>query len=129
MLVAAFAAFALLFGAREASAQGGFSDDMYSTPTGNFVNSADANIILVNQVANLKAVLATFTPGTNAYKTMERAVIYYDLMRADIESGKDIPESIITALRNISTDVYGGGAATKAELMGLRTDAIDILSQ
>ncbi|MCB9284931.1 MAG: hypothetical protein H6563_12715 [Lewinellaceae bacterium] len=128
MLVAAFAAFALLFGAKDASAQG-MSFDVYAAPTGNFISAAEADILLTSQIGTLKNVLQTLTPGTTSYKTVERAVMYYGTIQSEVGSGKDIPSSIVTGLLYAGQDGSGYGAAGKTELMNLRTGAVDLLSQ
>ena len=129
MLVAAFAAFALLFGAKEAVAQAGLSFDVYAAPTGNFLSPAEANLLLTSHVATLKNVLVTLTPGTNAFKTMERTVVYYSQIQAEIGSGKNIPGSISSGLIFVGHEGSGYGTVTKTELMTLRSESIDILSQ
>lgn len=131
MLVAAIAAFALLLGTREANAQtsGGTSSDIFNPPAGNFIGSAEAETLLATQVFNLKNLIVTLTPGTNAYKKVERAITYYSLIQGEVESGKDIPNSIVTGLWYVSQDPYGGASAYKTELMSLREEAIDMLDQ
>lgn len=127
MLVALVAVFALMMGAKEASAQGGLSDNILTPPTGNWVGTQEALSSLEQQVFNLKNILSTLTPGTTAYKTVERAVYYYDFVKVEVDSGKDIPNSIVSGLAYVGADALGG--ATKTELWTLRSDSIDMLGQ
>ena len=131
MLVAAFAAFAMLFGAKDAVAQTGLSEGVFSLPTGNFVNSSDAVVLLTGQVGTYKGLLETLTPGTQAYYNAERSTYYYITILNEVEAGKDIPVSIVSGLEFISadgnSDPYGG--ASKTVLFGYRQDAINLLKQ
>ena len=126
MLVAVIAVFALMFGVKEAGAQSGLSDGVMTAPTGNFVSSAEADLLLTSQVAQLKNLLVTLAPGTQAYKNTERAIFYYSLIQGEIVSGKDIPLSIVTGLEYVAADSYTG--ATKTQLWSLRAESIDMLS-
>jgi hypothetical protein len=126
MLIAAISAFTLLLaGVERGHAQSNFGGDPFVLPTGNFVGAAEADVLLSQQVINLKNILVTLTPGTAAYKTVERAILYYSLIQSEVASGKDIPQSILTGLEYISIDIYGG--ASNLELLGLRTESIDML--
>lgn len=138
MLIGAVTAIALLFtGAMSLQAQSDFDDPFGSLPSGNFVGAGEAVTILTNHVVNVKGVLSTLTPGTASFITTERAVVYYDYLKVEIENGKDIPNSILDALEFASTyqsDTYQGAgiqsvAAPVAQLFGLRTEAINMLSQ
>jgi hypothetical protein len=128
ILIAVAAVFALTLGAERVHAQ---SDNQYATlfalPNGAFVSAAEADVLLGGQIAQLKNLLSTLLPGSQAYKTTEQAVIYYDMLRVEIASGKAIPESIVYGLTLISTDAYGG--ATYTQLLALRTDSIGLLQQ
>jgi hypothetical protein len=127
MLVALVAVFALMMGAKEASAQTGLTDNILTPPTGSWVSSVEADGLLNLHVSNMKNLLLTLTPGTQAYKNVERSVYYYDRIRVEVADGKDIPTSIVTGLGYISQDALGG--VTKAQLWSLRSEAIDMLSQ
>ena len=128
MLVALIAVLALTLGAERVHAQSDLqSADLFALPTGAFVSAAEADVLLSGQIEQLKNLLSTLTAGTQAYITTEQAVIYYDLLRVEIASGKAIPESIVYGLSFISSDAYGG--ATYSDLLVLRTDSIGLLQQ
>jgi len=130
MLVAVFAAFALVLGTKEAGAQtGGTSSGIFTPPQGNYVSPAEADVLLTTHVVNLKNLLLTLVPGTNAYKTVERAIFYYSTIHGEVLSGKDIPNSIVTSLLYVAQDPYGSASASKTALMDLRNEAIDMLDQ
>jgi len=130
MLVAVFAAFALLLGTKDAGAQtGGTSSDVFTPPSGNFVSAGEADVLLTSHVANLKNLIVTLVPGTNAYKTVERAIFYFSTIQGEVGSGKDIPNSIVTSLLYVAQDPYGGASAIKGELENLRNQAVDMLDQ
>jgi hypothetical protein len=137
MLVAAFAAFALLLaGFSPIQAQTDSNDPFASLPSGNFVNQGDAVVILANHVSYLKGVLVTLTPGTSSYLAMERAAVYYDILQVEVADGKAIPNSIVSGLgfvREYRSDyaltAFGANSGPSIiELIGLREDAIELLS-
>lgn len=139
MLVGAVTAVALLFaGVNGLHAQTDTQDPFGSLPSGNFVGAAEAVNILTGHVVSVKGVLATLTPGTASYLTTERAVLYYDYLKVEIENGKDIPNSILEALGFVATyqsDSYPSGSGIQSaatpivQLVSLRDDAINMLSQ
>jgi hypothetical protein len=135
LFVAVLAVFALLFaGAENLQAQSDM-DDPFALPTGTFVSAAEAEVLLGSQVLNLKGLIVTLTPGTSAYRTTERALIYYSTIQGEVSSGKDIPNSILTSLTYMRDTETGATAFTpvggpnQSELWGLRNAAIDLLSQ
>lgn len=136
MLIGAMAAFALLLaGVERAQAQSGTMDDPFALPTGNFIPQSEAVQLLDAQVINLKSLIVTLVPGTVAYKTAERAIFYYSTIQGEVDSGKDVPSSIVTGLTYVSTSSSGSNAlGTEGgpdfyELWNLRNAAIDLLNQ
>jgi hypothetical protein len=101
--------------------------DPFELPVGNFVGSAQAETTLGQQVVVLKDLIATLVPGTAAYKSAERAVFYYSTVQSEVVSGKDVPNSIVTGLKYVGEDAYGG--ATYSELLALRNESILMLAQ
>lgn len=127
MLVAAVTAVALLFaGASSLQAQTITGEDPFYPPTGNFVTPAEAEVILTGQVASLKGLLETLTPGTQAYILTERSLYYYITILNEVAAGKNIPVSIVAGLGYVSADDNG---ITSAELLGYKQDAVTMLSQ
>ncbi|MBK8493356.1 MAG: hypothetical protein IPL49_21365 [Saprospirales bacterium] len=127
MLVAAFAAIAMLFaGAGQLQAQTDGDGDLLALPTGSFVSQGEAELLLITQVIDLKGFIETLIPGTVTYKTTERAIFYYSVIQDGVVSGQNVPVAIVLGLENVSQDMYG---ATPAELFGLRQNAINMLSQ
>jgi hypothetical protein len=117
----------LFAGADRVQAQTEFTSSLYDTPTGNWVNSTEAEGILLTQINQITNLLQSLTPGTQAYKTAFRAGVYYKTIYGEVKAGKQIPESIVTGLGIFTTAVHGN--APKSEQLGLRNDAIDMLSQ
>ena len=135
MLVAAIAAFALLFAGVERVQAQADMDDPFALPTGNFVSAGQAEQLLAAQVASLKDFIVTLVPGTAAYKTAERAIFYYSTIQGEVGSGKDIPSSIVTGLTYViqsntgTTSIGTNNGPDGVELWDLRNDAIDLLEQ
>ena len=127
LLVMGFAAFLLLFaGVNRAEAQAELSSSIYDLPTANWVSSTEAENLLLAQITQLTNLLQSLTPGTQAYKTAVRATVYYRTIYTEVVAGKQIPESIVVGLGTFAAAQYG--EATKTEQVGLRNDAIDMLS-
>lgn len=146
MLIAAVAAFGLLMAGPErvqAQSTNSATDAalLLSLPTGNFVGATEADVILAAQVSTLKGMLGTLTPGTSGYAVAERAAVYFNTLQMDIAGGKDVPQAILDGLIFIqhyeSTSPAAGGVftgiasstASLSELLGLRSQAIDLLEQ
>ena len=135
MLVAAIAAFALLFAGMERAQAQTDMDDPFALPTDNFVSAVQAQQLLAAQVASLKDFIVTLVQGTAAYKTAERAIFYYSTIQGEVGSGKDIPNSIVTGLTYViqsntgTTSMGTNNGPDGVELWDLRNDAIDLLSQ
>jgi len=128
MLVAAIAAFALLFGAERMQAQTGLSDGVFSLPTENFVVPAEAQVLLTTHINGLKDLLLTLTPGTQAYVDTDLSVNYYITILSEVNAGKVIPQSIVSGLYYLASDSNGYGAITgKTALYVYRQQAIDLL--
>lgn len=128
LLVSGFAAFFLLFlGMNQANAQAGLGESFYDAPAGNFVGSAEAEVILTDQVTVLKNFLATLIPGSPAYKATVRAGAFYRTILQSVVDGKQVPEAISSGTQIFTTAQYGN--APKAEQMGLKAEAIDMLGQ
>ena len=128
LLVMGFAAFLLLFaGADRVQAQGALTTSLYSTPSGNWVSSAEAENLLLAKINQLSGLLQTLTPGTQAHKATLRAGVYYKTIHREVKIGKQIPDSIVTGLGIFASSVYGD--APQSEQYGLRNEAIGMLSQ
>jgi hypothetical protein len=113
-------------GVQGGHAQTGLADGIYTVPAGNYVNSVDAEILLTDQVTVLINFLQTLTPGSQQYKTTLRAVMYYRGISSAVQLGKQVPESILSGLSLFATASFG--KYTKTEQLGLKQDAIDMLS-
>jgi hypothetical protein len=116
----------LLVGVEQGHAQAGLADGIYTVPAANYVSSADAQIILTDQLTVLVKLLQTLTPGSQQYKTTLRAVMYYRGISSAVQLGKQVPESILSGLSLFATASFG--KYTKTEQLGLKQDAIDMLS-
>jgi hypothetical protein len=116
----------LLVGVEQGHAQAGLADGIYTVPAANYVSSAEAEILLADQVTVLTNFLQTLTPGSQQYKTTLRAVMYYRSINAAVQEGKQIPESILSGMSLFATASFG--KYTKTEQLGLKQDAIDMLS-
>ena len=116
----------LLVGVNSGQAQTGLSDDLYTVPAGNYVSAANAEILLTDQETVLLSFLQTLTPGSQQYKTTTRALMFYRNIHAAVIEGKQIPESILNGMNLFTTASFG--QYTKMEKIGLKQDAIDLLS-
>ncbi|MCB9284937.1 MAG: hypothetical protein H6563_12745 [Lewinellaceae bacterium] len=126
-LVAVIVAFTFLFvGVNSGHAQTGLADDLFSVPAATYVSSAEAEVLLTDQVTVLYNFLQTLTPGSQQYKTTFRATVYYRTILAAVKDGKQVPDSILTGMGMFTTAAYG--LYTKPEQIGLKQDAIDMLS-
>jgi hypothetical protein len=127
MLVAVVAIFALMLGTEKASAQSGLSDNILTPPTGNWVSTPEALGLLGQQVVNLKSFLLTLTPGTAAYKTVERSVFTMRICVEVDSMAKTFPPRLWLAWRNISTDALA--LRLRPNCGRFAPIAIDMLSQ
>ena len=126
-LMAVLVAFTCMFvGLESGHAQTGLADDFYSVPAATYVSSAEAEILLTDQATVLYNFLQTLTPGSQQYKTVLRAAVFYRGILVAVKEGKQIPESIVSGMGKFATSAYG--KYTKTEQSGLKSDAIDLLS-
>lgn len=126
-ITAVLLAFLFLFvGVERSQAQTVLGDDISTVPAANYVNSADAEILLTDQVTVLYNFLQTLTPGSQQYKVTFRAAVFYRNILIAVKEGKQVPESILTGMGMFTTAAYG--QYTKPEQLGLKQDAIDLLS-
>ena len=127
VIAAVLLTFLFLFaGIERSQAQTGMSDNFFSVPAANYVNSANAEVLLTDQVAVLFNFLQTLTPGSPQYKVAFRAAVYYRTILIAVKEGKQVPQSIVTGMGVFTTAAYG--QYTKSEQSGLKADAIDLLS-
>ena len=130
MVVAVVAVSAMLLSTGNTFAQtmsDGVWAEVFELPTGTFVSQAEAEALLTDRIVTLKGVLETLTPGTQAYKSAELSLEYYDVINVEITNGKDVPNSIVHGLGMVAQDVID--APNQTQLMGLRTESISLLSQ
>jgi hypothetical protein len=103
--------------------------DLYSPVQGNFVNSDQANVILLATIEDLGTVLEGLQPGSPLYISTRRQALYYRGIYMDLQSSGDVAASIGTGLSHVTimTDGSNGPIATSV-LLALRQGAVDLLS-
>ncbi|MCB9284929.1 MAG: hypothetical protein H6563_12705 [Lewinellaceae bacterium] len=124
--VVLFAFLFLFAGVERGQAQTGLADNFFSVPAANYVSSANAEILLNDQVTLLHNFLLTLTPGSQQYKATLRAAIFYRNILIAVKEGKQVPQSIVSGMAIFTTTAYG--QYTRTEQKGLKLDAIDLLS-
>jgi len=90
-----------------------------------FVSSTEAEGILESHISALASFVQTLTPGTPAYNQTQRAIIYHRAILEGVVTGKNVEQSIYTAINLFSTPLFQG--ATQTEKLNLRNESINML--
>ncbi len=125
-LITVSAVFALLFiGVEKADAQTITSSGITNSGAVNFLSSAEAQTVLLNEIADLKNSTQFLVPGTPLYVAIKKTALYYHGIYTELVVGKAVAQAIDTGLgfvNNTSDD-----ALNSSELMTLRLGAVDLL--
>ena len=100
------------------------NQDVFSQPTGNFVDHGTAEARLETRLVILKTQLQNLTEGTLAYQSVYAQFSFYDTILQSVYEGKTIPQSIVDGLRSAARDEFG---LSKSTLLTYRLEAINLL--
>ena len=79
--------------------------DLYTLPSGSFVNSQVAQDRLLNAMKLLKDQLAQYAEGSAPYDAAFLRFKYYGYIKTNLEDGKGVAEPIQAAVNMITADV------------------------
>ena len=100
------------------------NSDIYSLPTGNFVDHGTAEARLETRLVILKTQLQNLIEGTLAYQALYAQISFYDTILQSVQEGKPVPQSIVDGLRSAARDEFG---LSKSTLLTYRLEAINLL--
>ena len=125
-LVLSVFALLLSLGSMQAQSDAQFPD-LFSTPSGDFVTSPEADRIVQNKLVQLKDLIVSLVPGTAAYKNADRSLFYYSIIGGEVGSGQEVPGSILTGINYLADQGYV--QSSNAEMQSLRDEAINLLKK
>lgn len=129
VLMALSVMFTFLFvGVGTASAQQATDQGIYAPAPGNFMNTDEAGVTLLQQIDVLGNQLGNYDPGTPLYNSTRRQALYYRGIYMELQNGNSVAASIGLGFFNLN-DTNGNGDLSKVQLYDLRQQAIDLLSQ
>lgn len=140
VLTALSFAFAFFLGVSTAEAQAGASltaggagvpvdkasSAILSLPQGTFQSSPTAMNTLMNEMTNIKAMLAQMTNESDpTYIALVRLVTYYQAIHQALANGQSVAQAIVTGLGAVSSTEFS--SKIPASLLTLRNQAIALL--
>jgi hypothetical protein len=98
---------------------------IYTVPSGPFVPKDVAIERLFNAVKAQRVIMDSNNPASPAYISAERRARYFMAIIDNLNSGKEVPQSIVDAVGVLNAHV--SGAATPDEVLVERNAAINLL--
>jgi hypothetical protein len=110
----------------EAQAPNELSSGLYDAAPGNFIGSAEAQNVLLNEMQVIRNQAAPLTPGTPQYQAFLKLGIYYLGIYNELQNGKSVDVAIGRGLASLN-DMNGFGSLPRQDLRNLRQGAITLL--
>ncbi len=95
---------------------------------GNFMNSDQAGVVLYDEIQLLGVQMSSLTPGSPLYNAVRRKALYYRGIYMSIQGGNSVASSIGLGFQHLLNNAVDANGATKAVLLQLRKDAVQLLS-